>query len=75
MMSDFGGRGGGGSSKIGPNRTRGVGSLAKIEHPTILVCIRFLDWFIPKTNNVLSRKKGRTKGNGNWHARSECTMY
>ena len=30
---------------------------------------------IPKTNTVLSRKKARTKGNGNWHARSECTMY
>ena len=40
MMSDFWGGWGGGLAKldkIGQNRTRGVGSLAKIGHPIILV--------------------------------------
>ena len=40
MMSDFLG-GLGGSSKIGQNWTRGIGSLADIGHPIILVFLQF----------------------------------
>ena len=44
MMSDF--RGGlGGSSKIGQNRTRGVGSLRKIGHPIIFTIFLIIFFF------------------------------
>ena len=39
MMSDLGGVGG--SSKIEQNRTRGLGSLAKIGHPIVIVLLAF----------------------------------
>ena len=40
MMSDF--RGDVGSSKIGQNRTRGVGILVKIGHPIFIFCRSFV---------------------------------